>query len=280
MPAQSGSTTVLARMRRGYTRDAYDALLQRVYNHLPQARSCFTSDRRAGGCLERGGVLSMDLLQRYTSTRRRRTAASPGTERWHMLSCCGRVREGRELADTAAGLHPASNTACLCGHQSRNMIAVLSATGSAAPAVKASEQVACVGQAALSTDMISGFCGETEAEHAGTLELMRGAAFEQAFMFAYSQREKTIAARTLADDVPPAVKARPCSVPCSLCSPLLECAHSHRSIDASMHLGWQAWLAGLQYTGRLIEPERDKGDLQGLACCLAPARHDLADSPV
>jgi len=37
---------------------------------------------------------------------------------------------------------------------------------------------------------------------------MRGAAFEQAFMFAYSERPKTAAARTLADDVPPATKAR------------------------------------------------------------------------
>lgn len=62
-------------------------------------------------------------------------------------------------------------------------------------------------QAALSTDMISGFCGETEDEHADTLGLMRDAAYEQAFMFAYSQRSKTIAARTMPDDVPPDVKA-------------------------------------------------------------------------
>ena len=38
MPAQSGSTAVLGRMRRGYTRAAYDALLRRVREHLPQAR--------------------------------------------------------------------------------------------------------------------------------------------------------------------------------------------------------------------------------------------------
>jgi len=38
MPAQSGSTSVLARMRRGYTRGAYDALLRRVRESLPQAR--------------------------------------------------------------------------------------------------------------------------------------------------------------------------------------------------------------------------------------------------
>ena len=38
MPAQSGSTAVLGRMRRGYTRAAYDALLRRVRKHIPQAR--------------------------------------------------------------------------------------------------------------------------------------------------------------------------------------------------------------------------------------------------
>lgn len=59
---------------------------------------------------------------------------------------------------------------------------------------------------ALSTDMISGFCGETPAEHADTLSLMREVAFEQAFLFAYSLREKTPAHRRFADDVPPDVK--------------------------------------------------------------------------
>ena len=61
--------------------------------------------------------------------------------------------------------------------------------------------------------MISGFCGETEGEHADTLGLMRDAAYEQAFIFAYSQRDKTIAARTMPDDVPPDVKARRTNVP-------------------------------------------------------------------
>jgi tRNA A37 methylthiotransferase MiaB len=59
---------------------------------------------------------------------------------------------------------------------------------------------------ALSTDMISGFCGETADEHADTVSLMRAVAFEQAFMFAYSMREKTPAHRRYADDVPLDVK--------------------------------------------------------------------------
>jgi tRNA A37 methylthiotransferase MiaB len=54
---------------------------------------------------------------------------------------------------------------------------------------------------ALSTDMISGFCGETADEHADTVSLMRAVAFEQAFMFAFSMREKTPEHRRYTDDV-------------------------------------------------------------------------------
>lgn len=52
-------------------------------------------------------------------------------------------------------------------------------------------------QVALSTDMIVGFCGETEEEHQCTLDLLERTAYEQAFMFAYSQRDRTLAARHL-----------------------------------------------------------------------------------
>lgn len=60
---------------------------------------------------------------------------------------------------------------------------------------------------ALSTDIITGFCGETEKEHAATVDLMRATRFDSAFMFAYSERDKTAAARHLPDDVPEAVKS-------------------------------------------------------------------------
>ena len=98
MPAQSGSSSVLQRMRRGYTRAAYDALVQRA------------------------------------------AAALPGVS--------------------------------------------------------------------FSTDIIVGFCGETEHEHAGTLDLLRSMQFPLAFIFAYSRRERTHAARHLNDDVPEATKQR------------------------------------------------------------------------
>ena len=50
-------------------------------------------------------------------------------------------------------------------------------------------------QIALSTDLILGFCGETEEDHAQTLDLLRTVGYDQAFLFAYSLREKTHAAR-------------------------------------------------------------------------------------
>ncbi|KAJ1808314.1 hypothetical protein LPJ77_002430 [Coemansia sp. RSA 2523] len=60
----------------------------------------------------------------------------------------------------------------------------------------------------FSTDVIAGFCGETEAEHADTVGVMREVGFDMAFMFAYSMRERTHAHRKFQDDVPADAKAR------------------------------------------------------------------------
>ncbi|HMQ76972.1 MAG TPA: tRNA (N6-isopentenyl adenosine(37)-C2)-methylthiotransferase MiaB [Flavobacteriales bacterium] len=61
---------------------------------------------------------------------------------------------------------------------------------------------------AISTDLISGFCGETEEEHQDTLSLMEAVRYDMAYMFKYSERPKTLAARKFADDVPDGVKGR------------------------------------------------------------------------
>jgi tRNA-2-methylthio-N6-dimethylallyladenosine synthase len=61
---------------------------------------------------------------------------------------------------------------------------------------------------AISTDIIAGFSGETEEDHQETLSLMREVVFDMAFMFKYSERPKTLAARKYADDVPEDVKGR------------------------------------------------------------------------
>ena len=61
---------------------------------------------------------------------------------------------------------------------------------------------------AISTDIITGFCGETEAEHAETLSLMDSVQYDFAYMFKYSERPKTLAERRFADDVLEEIKGR------------------------------------------------------------------------
>jgi tRNA-2-methylthio-N6-dimethylallyladenosine synthase len=60
----------------------------------------------------------------------------------------------------------------------------------------------------LSTDIIAGFCGETEEEHEATMTLMEQVEYDLAYMFAYSERERTLAERKYEDDVPEKVKKR------------------------------------------------------------------------
>ncbi|HER09216.1 MAG TPA: tRNA (N6-isopentenyl adenosine(37)-C2)-methylthiotransferase MiaB [Bacteroides sp.] len=62
--------------------------------------------------------------------------------------------------------------------------------------------------ASISSDIIAGFCGETEEDHRQTLSLMEWAGFDFSFMFKYSERPDTFAATHYPDDVPEAVKTR------------------------------------------------------------------------
>ncbi|MEA1874998.1 MAG: tRNA (N6-isopentenyl adenosine(37)-C2)-methylthiotransferase MiaB [Bacteroidota bacterium] len=60
----------------------------------------------------------------------------------------------------------------------------------------------------ITTDIFAGFCGETEADHQQSLDVMKQVGFDAAFMFKYSEREGTYAAKYLDDDVPEAIKIR------------------------------------------------------------------------
>lgn len=60
--------------------------------------------------------------------------------------------------------------------------------------------------ASITTDMFTGFSGETEEDFQQTLSLMREVGFESAFMFKYSERPGTLASRQMPDDVPEEVK--------------------------------------------------------------------------
>ena len=60
----------------------------------------------------------------------------------------------------------------------------------------------------ITTDVIAGFCGETEQDHQDTLTLMEKVVFDSAFMFAYSNRPGTLASRKYEDDIPYEEKTR------------------------------------------------------------------------
>lgn len=61
---------------------------------------------------------------------------------------------------------------------------------------------------AISTDIITGFCSETEEQHQDTISLMNEVKYDFAYMFKYSERPKTLAQRKYVDDVPEEVKTK------------------------------------------------------------------------
>jgi len=61
-------------------------------------------------------------------------------------------------------------------------------------------------ECAISTDVITGFCSETEEEHQDTMSMMDYVQYDFAYMFMYSERPGTLAAKRYADDIPDLVK--------------------------------------------------------------------------
>ena len=60
----------------------------------------------------------------------------------------------------------------------------------------------------ISSDIIAGFCTETEEDHQDTLKMMEYSKYDMSYMFFYSERPGTLAARRYKDDVPEEIKKR------------------------------------------------------------------------
>lgn len=82
----------------------------------------------------------------------------------------------------------------------------------------------------ISTDVISGFCTETEEDHQQTLSLMEIVQYDLAYMFMYSERPGTLAARRFQDDVPEEVKKR-------RLREIVELQHKHQAVNMKKDIG-------------------------------------------
>ncbi len=91
--------------------------------------------------------------------------------------------------------------------------------------MKIDEIYSIIPDCTVSSDMITGFCSETEEEHQDTLSLMEYAHFSIAYMFKYSERPGTLAAKKFKDDIPEETKKRRLS----------EIVALHRKISAKLN---------------------------------------------
>jgi tRNA-2-methylthio-N6-dimethylallyladenosine synthase len=135
---------------------------------------------------------------------------------------------------------------------------------------KAAAYRAVAPQGYLSTDLIVGFPGETDADFRATLALVEAARFDTAFSFKYSPRDGTAAAR-LPDDVPPEIKSARLTELQSLLNRLAEerlATYAHQTVEVLVE-GFskrtEAHLSGRTRTNVVVnlEPPEGHASLQG-----------------
>lgn len=100
---------------------------------------------------------------------------------------------------------------------------------------------------AISTDLIAGFCSETQQDHNDTLSLMDLVQYDYAYTFAYSERPQTAAAKTMKDDVPSEIKQQ-------RLNEIIEKQRQHSLKNQQKYLGKMVTI--------LIEGESKKSNLQ------------------
>jgi tRNA-2-methylthio-N6-dimethylallyladenosine synthase len=99
----------------------------------------------------------------------------------------------------------------------------------------------------ISSDIIAGFCSETEEEHQDTLSIMDYSKYDYSYMFFYSERPGTLAAKRYKDDVPEDVKKR----------------RLQEIVDKQYHLSLESNQRDVGHTYKvLIEGESKKSSLE------------------
>ena len=145
---------------------------------------------------------------------------------------------------------------------------------------------------AISSDVITGFCTETEAEHQETIEMINWAKYTMSFMFYYSERPGTLAARKYADDIPLEVKKRRLS---EVIEVQAKVSHAHNLRDIGKT--FKVLIEGIskrsdsEYKGRnsqykvIIFPVEegtqigDYVDVEVISCTTATLRGIIVDGP-
>lgn len=117
---------------------------------------------------------------------------------------------------------------------------------------------------AISTDIISGFCSETEDDHQETLSLIEWARYSHAFMFYYSERPGTYAARKLEDDVKLEDKKRRLNEIISLQTEIQKAANEELAgrtfevlIEGNSKRSDQDWCGRNDYNQMVVFPKTD-----------------------
>ncbi len=102
-----------------------------------------------------------------------------------------------------------------------------------------------VPEAAISTDIITGFCTETEEEHQDTISLLEDVRFSMAYMFFYSERPGTLAAKKYKDDIPENVKKRRLQEVVDL-----QMKHSHENNKKQIGNVYEVLVEGISYKSK------------------------------
>ena len=124
-------------------------------------------------------------------------------------------------------------------------------------------------EATISTDLIIGFCGETEEQHQETLSLMEEVKFSFAYMYKYSERPKTLAERKYEDNVPEEIKQR-------RLTEIIEMQHKHQLEYHEKEIG-KTYEVLVEKVSKKSEQEYMGRNSQSSTCIFPKGEYNIGD---